>query len=107
MLAWEEVDVQRMAEHGVFAGLDLNLALQWGEGHQRRFSDQGRHGHYVPWRPFVLSVLTSRIKVEAAPGIVHLPLVFLNKHVIETVGAYGDRGEALGREHSWLILALG
>lgn len=33
MLAWEEVDVQRMAEHGVFAGLVLNLAFRWEEGH--------------------------------------------------------------------------
>lgn len=34
--------------------------------------------------------------MEVAPGIVHLPLVFLNKHVIETINAYGDR---VARKH--------
>jgi len=54
-----------------------------GGGMPAAFSIRGRYEHYVPWRPFVFSVLNSRIKVEAAPNIVHLPLVFLNEHVIE------------------------
>lgn len=59
------------------------LRISTGRGTLTVISSHGHHEHSVPWWPFVLSVLNSRIKVEVAPGIVHPPLVFLNKHVIE------------------------
>lgn len=59
------------------------LRISMARGTPAAISNHGLYEHYVPWRPFVLSVLNSRIKVDAAPGIVHLPSVFLNKHIIE------------------------